>query len=105
MRIMQRTYRLTRGWSNAGFDLLKPMADELEPLMRLWARAHRRHLIRKYLTGADMDPIEIVYVDKQLSVEGDPDLQEDFERVRAAILNPGMKLYADLRAKITTRAW
>jgi hypothetical protein len=31
VRIMARTFRLARGWSDAGFDLLKPMADELEP--------------------------------------------------------------------------
>jgi hypothetical protein len=99
VRIVNRTYRLTRGWSDAGFDLLRPIADELEPLVRLWARAFRRHLIRRYLSGVDIKVSELVYVDRQFSIKDDPSLQEDFRKVKAAIRNSELKVFDDLRAE------
>jgi hypothetical protein len=46
-----------------------------------------------------MDVCELVYVDRLYSIPHDADLQEDFAKVIAAIRDPRLKIFDDLRAE------
>jgi hypothetical protein len=101
--LMTRAEYLMRGYVGLGHELLRPMQENLAAILHQVHRAHRRWVIRKYLTNQNsVYPNELVKA-LELLPTNTPELKAEFEqdldRAEAVVADPTLKLVDDVMAR------
>jgi hypothetical protein len=101
--LMTRAEYLMRGYVSMGHKLLRPMQESLAAQLHLIHRAHRRWVIRRYLTDENsVYPNELVKALELLPTntpELNAEFEEDLDRAEAVVKDPTLTLVDDVMAR------